>query len=331
MQIIVAVAVCTLLVGELGVRAIASKLPDPQRWSGPEMQLKQSQIDELAEEGGASVVFIGSSTVDAGVDPSAIVDPAATRPLYNAATGAGSLRMIATWARHIAIPRLKPDVVVLGLQSRELNPNDPEQARLERDFVASPAVEEILGTESWLERVERAVEERSRLFEYRTVLRDPRLVVNSLRGDPTAGRTYGDVVATDGQYGGFLDARYQPSVAVERLIRRRALNRFEVGRAERMALQRLVEFLAADGRQLVVLSMPVTADYVRFHPDGQADQDEAVATLQAAAASVSARFVDVGVWPDELFADPAHLNAAGAQRLTEVLVAEVAAIRTGSR
>ena len=128
-QLAVVVIVVGAVLGlvEAAVRARSSVFPPPPRWVGPEMPLKERQIEFLERFGGASVAFVGSSVVDVAVDPSALPRGEDERASYNASTGAGSLRMIATWTRVLAVPKLRPDVVVLGIISRELNANDPEQ------------------------------------------------------------------------------------------------------------------------------------------------------------------------------------------------------------
>jgi len=178
MEKILVVAVAVLALAELTVRARASTMPDPPRWSAPEIDYKEAQVERLQARGGASVVFLGSSVIDAAANPTLVASPGAARPPYNAGFGGGSVRMINTWATKVAVPRLKPDVVVLGLASRDLNPNDPEQVRLEQDFVAARAVKELTGRASSLDRAERRLERSSALFKYRSQLRRPQFFAN---------------------------------------------------------------------------------------------------------------------------------------------------------
>src|SRR5688500_18520733 len=101
---VIAAASAVVVVAELAVRWRADELPAPVTWSAPELDVKEAQIDQLEASGGASTVFLGSSTVDVGVDPSALSpDGAGGRPSYNAATGAASIGMIDLWARHVVI------------------------------------------------------------------------------------------------------------------------------------------------------------------------------------------------------------------------------------
>src|ERR1700759_3223755 len=84
---VLVVALAVLCLAEIGVRARADALPEPQLWPSPEQTNKVDQINALAAKGGASLIGIGSSTVDAAFDPARLTpSAAATRPAYNAAT-----------------------------------------------------------------------------------------------------------------------------------------------------------------------------------------------------------------------------------------------------
>lgn len=323
-------AVAVLLLGlvllaELGVRARAASMPDPLRWSAPELQYKEQQIHRLEGRGGASVVFLGSSVVDVGVDPTLVPQPRGGRPVYNAATGGGSIAMIDTWGERVAVPRLKPDVVVVGLVSRELNPNDPVQASLERSFLASPAVRELQGTETFAQQAECHAEQWSTLYKYRTLLRQRRFLANVVgNGSAPTRHARSKTTADDGQYQGFLQLRYNGASAAQ--FRATALRDFRVGAGQLATLRHLLTYLKAHVPHVIVVDMPVTATYVSLHPHGRADQEAFDRALAAEAAAVGARLVRPGVWPEDTFADPAHLNGNGARRLTTMLAAELAAI-----
>ena len=323
--LVLGVALVTVVAGEAVVRARESVLPRPPTWFGPEMPIKEQQIGALQARGGASVVAVGSSTVDVSVDPSQMAPPPWGRPAYNAATGAGSLRMIDIWSRYVAIPRLQPDVVIFGIVSREMNPNDPAQRGNEQEFFAAPAVEELLGTESRIEVVERHVSEASRLFEYRKIIRQPENLERMLGlKKNVSGRTYGDIIADDGQFEGFLDRPFTYNENVAREVRNRALNDFDIGPVQLQTLRTLLTYLDTNVPHVIVVNMPVTQQYVDAHPKGQADYDRFVAMLAAEVAKVDVTYVDTGIWSSDLFADPAHLNRAGAKQLTALLDAEVA-------
>lgn len=321
--IIAGAALGLLLLAEAGIRWRAPALPDPLIWSGPEMQYKERQIRRLQASGGASVVFLGSSVVDAGVDPSSM-SLATRRPVYNAGTGGASLGMIDLWARRVVVPRLRPDVVVLGLASRELNPHDPEQARLERDFFESRAVKRLDNGERLLQRVERTAEGWSSLFRYRTVLRQPRFLSKALGLGSAPGRDgYRALVADDGQHKRFLHLTFTGDPHVGRVLANRELRNYEVGHRQLSTARGLISFLERQASHVIVVNMPETPTWLSLHPRGEADHEAFVAAIRALAASAEVRFIDGGVWQEDLFADPAHLNGKGARRLSALLEEEL--------
>ena len=304
-------AVVVVLAAELGVRAVSGSLPDPQVWSTPEIQYKVSLIEESEA---VDVALIGSSVVDVSVDPAGL-----GRPSFNAALGAASIGMVADFTRAVVVPRLDPSVVVIGVTSRELNANALQQSALEERFRDAPAVREAMGTESVLDEAARRAAEISALVEYRSVLRDP---------DTWFGHSapeWGAQVTSDGGlYLGFLEEDYRFDEASRRTLRSEALRDFEIGEDQVGTLRRLVEDLRAGGAEVLLLATPVTDDYVALHPAGADDHASFVTTLADLASDAGVPFVDAGVWEDELFADPLHVNRAGMERLTRLVRDELA-------
>lgn len=314
-----------MLLAEAAVRMRESSLPLPPTWFGPEMPIKDRQIRDLERAGGASVITVGSSVVDVSFTPGAMTSTTGLRPVYNAATGAGSLRMIDIWTRLLAVPRLHPDVVVFGLVSRELNDNDPAQAKSEQEFFEAPAVKELLGTEDAMDKAERKLSEVSALFRYRKIIRDPDNFLSALGLEKVqTGRTYGDIISPGGQYEGFLDRSFTYTPAVDEQIRNGALRAFEIGTVQLQTLRTMLDYLHEHVAHVIVVNMPVTTEYIGEHPAGRADYDRYVNVLTQEVGRAGAAYVDGGVWPETLFADPAHLNRAGSQQLTALVDREVA-------
>ncbi|HEU5082085.1 MAG TPA: hypothetical protein VFU14_02005 [Acidimicrobiales bacterium] len=299
-----------VLVAEGAVRAAADRLPDPQRWSTPETQYK---VDQIAGRAGVRTVAVGSSVVDVALDPEALGPDA-----YNAALGAASIGMVDTFTRQVVVPRLDPEVVVVGVSSRELNRNAPEQRRIEADFLDAPAVRELLATESTLDTAERVAGEVSALVRYRSVLRDPE---SWLDPQPAWDDT---VTSADGLYLGFLEESYEAGPAVLRRLRRGPLHAFEVGDRQVATLRALLSDLRSQGRRVLLVATPVTRDYVDLLPGGQADHERFTALAERVARRAGAEFVDAGVWPERLMADPLHVNRAGVQRFSDLIATALA-------
>jgi hypothetical protein len=299
----------------------ADALAEPRVWSIPEVEYKVDQVRTLSKTGGASLVALGSSAIDVALDPDQLSPRPGLRPAYNGGIGGSSIKITADWGELKAIPLLKPDVVIVGMTSREFNPNDPHANAFHQDFDRSPAIRELTDTDNALQRVERSAEDASALFKYRTVLRQPRYLWNLIGlGNAPRKRPYGQVSAA-GHKVIYLKDTYADK---EQLYKASALFRWELGRTERAKFTQLMEYLQANVKHVLVVSMPVTHDYIRWTPHGQADLDEVNAVLRRVAVATGAEFVETGVWPNELFADAGHVNAAGTARFTKMINAELA-------
>ncbi len=321
---IVAVVFLVLLAAEALVRVRASALPPPLKWATPDLDRKVTQIGALSARGGASVLFLGSSTVDAGVDPTLLDLDQTSLSAYNAGLRGGSIAMVSHWARAIAVPRLRPAVVILGIASRELAANDDEVAERERDYFEAPAVQHIVGKETALVRAERTLEDVSSIFKYRTWIRDPRYLraLIGIGDAPSVTQTsIGDYLAPSGQFRFFLGRRYSVESAATEL---RSGGRITDGQVDELA--RLLSYLRSRVDRVIVVNMPVTDDYVATQPPGERKRFDDI--LKAETDKIAATYLDPGIWPHDDFADPYHVNESGSRRLTELLKQ---AIRTESR
>ncbi len=314
-----AVIAVVLLIAELAVRVRADVLPARAVWANPEMQAKELELDRLQDRVPASVVFLGSSAMDVAIDPSALRTPPSGGLRYNAAAMGSTMQITSTWARYVVVPTVRPDVVVLGVTSRELN-GSPEQDRIDAQFVNAPAVRHLLGMETLLERAERRAEEWSALFKYRTVLRERR-AVGALFGLNAVKREFedGEIVAPDGQVVAYLGRQYRLRPGAELFFTRGTLANFHVGAEQRAFLGELLSFLESRTRHIVVLNMPTTQVYVDYHPRRRADWDDYRTALKQEASRVGATYLEGGIWPLKYFADPAHLNERGSIRLTRIV------------
>src|SRR2546429_543375 len=83
---IVVVAVAMLLLGELGVRALGDRLPEPVTWYHPIAQVKVEQMEAISASGTSiDVVLAGTSQMAIGADPLLLSSLLAGHPsVYNA-------------------------------------------------------------------------------------------------------------------------------------------------------------------------------------------------------------------------------------------------------
>lgn len=315
----IAVALVVLLLAEVVVRVGRSQLTEPTAWPTPELQNKFGQIGARAAAGRRpDVVLVGDSMMDAGGDPAALGRAVPGVSVYNAAIAGETLPVVADWTTRIVMPRLRPKVVVVGFSSNELNPRalDPETGV--RAYRSSRAVRAAEGTGSVVDRADALLRERSMLYRYRSSLRRP-----FTQGDVDP-NVFDPELTPDGQDLAFAGLGYlqkggpaQAQAVMKGVIA--ALQGFVVGLENVTILQEMIREVRRQGARVLLVAMPVTGDLIRAHPRGEADYQAAMAAFAGAADRSGATFVQPGVWPKALFADPVHVNAAGAARLTTYL------------
>jgi hypothetical protein len=185
----IAVAVALMFGAELVVRAAASRLPEPLVWNDHEVQNKVARMDALGRQvAGASAVFVGSSSMNAAADP-ILTDrliEARTRPAFNAALNGADLRSLEFWVTRVVLPKLRPQVVVLGTTSLELNDRGITQTDFFRKLKRSEGARRLLGDLGPRARAEAWAEDHSYLARYRTELRRPSKII---KGDALAGKS----------------------------------------------------------------------------------------------------------------------------------------------
>jgi hypothetical protein len=141
----------------------------------------------------------------------------------------------------------------------------------------------------------------------------------AMLGFKTTGIEFGDYISPQGQFKVFLHRTYGRSDVL-----RTEMATFRLGVAQRDALRRLLAFLDARARHVIVVNMPVPEDYISFLPRGRADYDDATRILRQEAGRVEATYIDEGIWPTRYFADSVHVNAAGSKRMTELIGGAIA-------
>ena len=310
---LVVTVLCVLLLAELTVRALESQLPPAPVWDTDEYPMKIEQMDDLAELGGAGTVLLGSSVADVSVDPAGLT-PHDGRPAYNAGLIGATPFIVDVWARNIVLPTLRPSTVVIAISSRDVNRNgvglEPSDAR----FLRAPATRELLGTQSFVDEVEWQLSEWSALVRYRLLLRRP---LEAVFGYDAPDRNMTELSPT-GLETHLLADQYQGSDVVLDFFRREPLAGYELSTHQLDALEGVMTWLRGQGIRVVLLDVPVTADYIALHP-----QTDDFSTYQAALAAIAGRtgaeLWHPGTWEPEFFSDPLHLNGAGVDRLTAEL------------
>lgn len=342
-------AVVVVLAGaELGMRAIDQRLPRPLAGDTAEIELKDTQIHDLAAAGEpVDLVVLGNSTLDAGIDP-VLLGQESVRfdAVYNAALLGQPLRSIRRWAKDFVLSETSPDTVVLGLTPLDV-------PTLSIFGVSKPAVEAAFeGTFDDLRPgpAQRADDNASRwsaLVRHRAAFRSPgelwRGVTDTISGTDKAFQGSGPVTFEDGTQG-VRDRQTWESV----LLGPRGLNRtywggsydgttdsrisaterqaYEKSNIDRLQLAGVIGGIRAAGVDDIVVVLPPhdlpaleqsgvpLATYTRLAADiTDFAQEEGLAVIDLSAAN----------WDDSNFYDPAHLSRQGSRRLTRLLAREL--------
>lgn len=324
--IVVAVTVAFALVAELGVRLLATHLPTPLKWSSDEAQVKSEDLRSRFADREAGVVFVGSSMMDAAVDPGAVSArlPGAP-PAYNAALLGSPMEMIELWTTEEVVPVARPSLVVVGVSCREVNGAESEQAGITDEFKAAPAMRIRLGSETALDRATRSASRLSYLVRYRSVLRQPR---NLFGRDRRTGHLLD--MSDSGMNTAFQDARYPPADLLTEVLFPGSITRFRVSGEALDSLGRLAGALRSQDIGVLVVSMPVTEDFVSWMPRGQESHAECVEAIRDASEGAGADYLDAGIWERHLFADPIHLNGSGSHRMSALTADAARGLLEGS-
>lgn len=311
----VLVAVLLLLVAELGVRVIDDQLPSPQRWSREEEQIKADDLEALAAEPGG-VVFLGSSMMDAAVDPahflSVLERPG---PAYNAALLGADTQITRLWATRFVAPTIRPSVAVIGVSCREIGGSEAALGVQYRQFVDAPAMRALMGREKLLDTVDERVGSLSALVRHRFELRRPlNLVGRDRRKSPTF------VIDPHGQDDFFEHRTYPAPQDVEKVLYNPDVTELVLSKRRVWALADTVRSLRRDSVEVLVVNMPITQDFVGYMPP-PSEQTNARCwrVLRETAEGAGARYLEAGVWDRSLFADPIHLNGAGSREFSAML------------
>lgn len=320
-----------LVAVELASRMIAPSLPvDPGKWPRIEIASKLDQIRDIANSGKkVEVLFAGSSMMAGGIDPVAFTE-ASGLSSYNAAFAGPSMRTITPWVLDVVEPLLRPDVVVVGIQSRELSDNGPKNEVMYDKFINSPGYKQTKGTVA--SRLEGDIEQLSYFLRYRRALREPSqlFATDEASQQALAETELRQVIGPSGMRMEEPSDYKRPAKLIRGLYEKTLVD-FAVGGPEFEALKDLHAGLEAEGVEMILLNMPVTDDYWAAHGDPEADREAYHRLIDDFVAETGVTLIDAedGFSSSEPFRDPVHLDIEGRQAMAEALAASWARITGG--
>jgi hypothetical protein len=322
------VAVALLVAAELVVRAIADHLPPPTTGDTQELVIKKSQMEAIAAEGPPTdVVFLGNSTMDAGVDAQSFAATSIEfHAAYNAALLGIPLDTQSRWYGEVVDPTLDADVVVLGMNPIDVLQSyytDNELAVVNASFLSR--FREI--EEGPIASLNRTAYSGSYLYRYRGSLRAPSHIVDATRATVTGDEVSGiwerpagffdDNLAQDGAILVYRERVMDPATAVSAKLLR-DLSRTLDSELREGRIERLLDQVEAAGHDPIVVIPPVALPVLA---DAGLDTErwrEVAGQIAEIANEAGVPVVDLSTaeYPASLFSDPIHLNGAGAERFS---------------
>jgi len=311
--------VTVILSAEGAARLVALRLGDSSGWNDPGLAMQERNMRRVGEDhGGSDVVVLGSSATGEGIDPEQLAQASqAYDSAYNAWHAGAPARSLDLLARSLVLPVLRPEVMVIGLTSEQLNDNG--SGRLSHQALeSSPARPRVPEEENAAEGIVRRVVDWSYFVRLRETLRRPNELMDALRTGPDANPYE-------------IDSRGMSTSNLAQELRltprhleqnREALADYELGRVELPAFRRLVRRLRSDGIGVLIVNMPVLEDvYSPLHPRGIVDNDRYEAALEALTREERLAYLDTTKepWGPEWFADENHVNGRGSARLTDLV------------
>jgi hypothetical protein len=301
--------------------------PDAHTWPRAEIGQKLEQIEAYEERGEAiDVLFVGSSQMAASTNPQLFTEQTGLSS-YNAAFAGPAMRTVGRWLLDIVEPKLSPDVVVVGIASRDSNDRSRKNKNVHQAFLSSPGYrQETAGLasqfEGWLEDV-------SVFMRYRRLMREPATFLERKNDELQQQKIRKQIGARGLRLEEPVDYRFK--LSSQQSLSNGTLGNFHTGGRDYRAVVEMHDVLEERGVEMVLLNMPLTADYLGAHDD----VDEMTSYREFLADIVAATgvaFVDAEQAFDtpKAFRDLLHLDVEGRDAFTEALADSWDAISDGS-
>jgi hypothetical protein len=316
----IASLIAIVLAAEVAARVWLPAIPpDTHTWPRAEIGQKLEQIDEYERRGEEiDVLFVGSSQMAAAANPQLFTEKSGLSS-YNAAFAGPSMKTVGRWLLDIAEPKLSPEVVVVGIASRDSNDRSRKNNKVHQSFISSPGYRQE--TASLASRFEGWLEDVSVFMRYRRLMREPASFLE--RSDDELGEQ--NVRKEIGARGLRLDqpVNYSNRSTVQRRLGDGTLGNFKTGGNEYRAVMEMHDVLEERGVEMMLVSMPLTADYLEAHEDPEANMASYHDLLRDVVEETGVTFVngEEAFATSKAFRDLLHLDVEGRDAFTEAFVA----------
>ena len=302
------VVVVVLLEG--AARLLAPHVPGQLVW---DTQFTQDKADQIAAAGEVDVVYVGSSVVNAGIDPGLVAANSRFDSGYNSAIPSTTPSTWKVWMRDLVYPDLCPSVTVIGISVRDYNDGNVGIPFDLKSYLPSAGRLELYG-QFTSASLEQQIGRYSAFVRIRSRLREPEKVARFL----ATGRVPGwpaTVLTPEGRYTGWDDNAfvYPAAESIEQLTTKVFVN-FSVGGAEDLAVRAIIVDAESLGQQVVIVRMPTMNQQIApLLPLGQSDLEKFEQQVEKLGEEFEVPVIVYSDMDDDaaLFGDLYHMNLEG--------------------
>lgn len=320
--IVLAVALLTMLVGEMGARVVAPYLPEVLKWDTEFTQVKARDMQRIGQ---VDVAFVGSSIVNAGFDPPTVAAGVGwIESGYNTALPSTTPRSWEPWVRDLVIPELCPSLMVVGVSPREYSDNTPGADLRRLNYLVSEGRRRLYGERPADESIEEFFESELAIVRIRSRLREPYQTYLYLRTG-TAPNWPEPRFTDEGRYLNFDDQQVVLAPPADRL--RDTMADYATGGIEDESVRGIVAAAQEDGIEVLLVEWPTVREILApaIGPDGDAQMQRVSAHLDQISEDFGVPLVRYPDLDDQIqfFADAYHPNLAGAQEMSRRLASDI--------
>lgn len=305
--------VASLVIVDQAVAFAEPHINEPRRFYHTRVDTLASALEELPEPERVDALLVGTSVVERGLDSKTLSTELDLELPINVATPGGQIPVASQWLKEKVLTEVDPDLIVWGVTSIDFNEN-----RLEPTIDSS---DQARGTRpGFIGEADRVLWDISSVSRLRSRIQLFRFIDELRTGEPTTILNQNPISPLQNS----LANRGEKNPSVIDRVTTEVVNDYETSPNYVNIMAETLTDLQNQGRDVVVVLMPVESTYVEVHPRGEADYEEFRNT-------VASRVEDLGVplfdysfaLSDDDFADFTHLNVEGGTKLTTRLAGDL--------